>query len=520
MLVARRGDSHGCDHSGRSLDIRLIGFAAGLLFFLIGAVHALMIPLDAGYDEPAHMIKAVGVAHGQFYGNGTWGDVEGDDYPIFSVPASVACMRLSDQPVGCAGASPTTIIEATSTTGYYNPLYYAMAGLPSLFIAGAMLPFAMRLFSVLIVSFLGGIAVAMLAGCSSARITVPLLILSTSPLFFFLLGQVNPNALEAVCALGVAATLLRIFETASDAPRKGTWAILVVFSVLLANTRSLGVGWLLAIVMVTALLAGRATISSLSHQRGAQISLLLIVVGVVGALVDLRRSGALEHFLPVSDGIGLSPPEAALAMMRRAPDEFVNMFTWLGLPGHVISSWWAIMYGGLFLLIGVGAVILSRGVAAKAAVALCALVYLAAPPVLGAPGAREAGLIWQPRYEMGWLMVCVAVCLHQAFPRADAEGLASRRRWAVGSGVAVCLGAFAIVQYQAITGFADIWASLTWEGVYVARGLDPVQPFDAGSAYPGRAATVALVLGISAVVWALSHRGRCRRDPNGVQSLR
>lgn len=61
----------------------LVGLAVGFLLLCPGSVEALMQPLGSGYDEPSHMIMAVGTAHRQWGGNGRGANYKGDLYQIF-----------------------------------------------------------------------------------------------------------------------------------------------------------------------------------------------------------------------------------------------------------------------------------------------------------------------------------------------------------------------------------------------------------------------------------------------------
>jgi Predicted membrane protein (DUF2142). len=452
------------------------------------------------------MIKAVGVVHGQPYGNGTTAYSDSGVYPVFDVPAEIACTRLGDQPESCEGEGEAAIVPAASTTGYYNPTYYAIAGLPSVFITVPTLRYAMRLFSVLVVSGLAGVAFSILARSPRARTVVPLAVLTFSPLFFFLLGEVNPNAMEVTCAFGAAVALLRIIDVSPARAETGTWIGFVVFSVLLANVRSLGVGWLGLIVLLIGLVAGRERLRGVLRQRVARVGVVAVLVGVGVALFELRFSGALHHFIPVPRGRDLTPLQAFVTMIKTAPSEFEGMFVRLGLASTVVSNWWVLMFGVLFIILGALAFFRSKTISARVAIALCPLAYVFVPAVLQSPNVQSTGIIWQPRYEMGLLVAIVAICLHQAFPTTESRPshLLARTEIVIG---AVAFGIFAVLQATAVVGFAEVWNGLAWGGVLVSRGFTSLQPIAPGTAYPGRAVTLALACGLVAVCTALWRSG-------------
>lgn len=78
-----------------------------------------------------------------------------------------------------AGCSPTlsddvSELKAYTSAGNYNPMYYAVAGLPSLFLTGAKAIYAMRIVGGLLsVAFL---AVALTALASLQRWKLPLFV--------------------------------------------------------------------------------------------------------------------------------------------------------------------------------------------------------------------------------------------------------------------------------------------------------------------------------------------------------
>lgn len=112
----------------------------------------------------------------------------------------------------------------------------------------------MRLWSVLMVSALAAATFTTIAAMRRSPTLVAFTLVGFTPLRVYLVGEVNPNAMEAVRALGLTVALARIF----DAPvRAGaaTWTVFAISAALLANVRSLGVGWALFAVLLVGLRA-------------------------------------------------------------------------------------------------------------------------------------------------------------------------------------------------------------------------------------------------------------------------
>ena len=472
----------------------LVGLSAALLFIGIGSVQALMQPIGSGYDEPAHLVKAVGTAHGQWYGTGT-AEYRGDVYPVFSVPFLIACTNLAKTPEACRTQSQTSMVDVVSTVGYYNPTYYAIAGIPSLFLAGEALPYAMRLWSVVIVSVLAGGAFAFLASLRRGPTLIAMTLLVFTPLFFFTLGEVNPTAMEVVCAFGLMAVLLAI----TDGPNSGgpgRWFALLIYGGLLANVRSLGVGWALLTVLIVFIGARHGALGSAFSRRTPRVASAAALLVCTLALLQLGSSGVLRHFIPVTDGLALTPMKAFETMLRRTVFYFNGMVGREGLASAVLSHRASL---ALFVPLAAAWIVgLWRANTLRRRVALVAsaAALLLAPPILQAPGAHDQGLIWQPRYSLAMFAALFVYMLFCALsPRSHARHEAVVQ-WVLTVGA---LGTFGALQIRSVVNFSRIWASLPWEGVLASKGIPTVQPIDPGTAYPLRSILVVTLVGLMAV---------------------
>ncbi|TAM92892.1 MAG: DUF2142 domain-containing protein, partial [Jatrophihabitans sp.] len=140
----------------------------GLALFALQAIWSASIPLMASPDEPSHVVRAAAVAHGQW--SGTLGAAPADastpgTATTVQLPADYAqavalpnCFAFrSDQPASCqqpvAPANGATAPVQTFA-GQYPPLYYALVGWPSRFLAVEPAIYAMRLVSAALASAL------------------------------------------------------------------------------------------------------------------------------------------------------------------------------------------------------------------------------------------------------------------------------------------------------------------------------------------------------------------------------
>ena len=96
------------------------------------ATWAVGMPLFASPDEPAHLFKAYGTAHGQLVGDeepGWPANIRRFDVPPAMRTPDLRCYFGSPaQPANCAtGSDPNTL----SSAAVYPPFWYAAVGMPT-----------------------------------------------------------------------------------------------------------------------------------------------------------------------------------------------------------------------------------------------------------------------------------------------------------------------------------------------------------------------------------------------------
>ncbi|HUY65003.1 MAG TPA: DUF2142 domain-containing protein [Acidimicrobiales bacterium] len=118
------------------------------VLFAMTAAWSLATALMASPDEPAHTIKAAAVARGQFFGTpapptagGPSPDVAVRVPDVFAAAVELpGCYAFHpDVDASCAPAlhPVTAVVTVDTPAGRYEPLYYFVVGLPSLFLSSA-----------------------------------------------------------------------------------------------------------------------------------------------------------------------------------------------------------------------------------------------------------------------------------------------------------------------------------------------------------------------------------------------
>lgn len=451
-------------------------FSALLVFFmLVISLWSLATPLMAYPDEPAHTIKAAAVVRGQVtvaegtsFGHGV--HVTVPSYIANLVSQSCVAFRR-EVTADCAPAIPSEdnydAIGVTSA-GSYNPLYYAIVGLPTLVMSGAPAIFAMRLVSALISAAFYAAAITALLQLRRPTWPVVTAGIAVTPMALFLASGINPNSLEIAATLAAFCSLLPILENAR-ALKNLKPAILTVgiATAVLANTRSVSLIWLLCAILAACVLFRWRDFAALFSSRLVRIT---IGVGTLGVIAGLGWM-ALSARGPASSGeapalianttSNIAPYQAFVTMLDRTWDylvQYIGVMGWLdaALPQVVIAFW------TMLILV---AIITPLTVRPRRQVWGYVCIVLAVPVVpafIQAVLIQSVGFIWQGRYTMPLFMVLLisAGMLwrgHRLRP--------SKRNQALGRLLIICGWAshvigFAYILRRYVAGLIDI---STWQ---------------------------------------------------------
>ncbi|MBC7761016.1 MAG: DUF2142 domain-containing protein [Candidatus Saccharibacteria bacterium] len=397
---------------------RVKTFAASWAFLaVVATLWALATPIGAAPDEPAHLIKAASVVRGEFIGERVPGGnmVRVPEYIAFSFDQTCYAFH-PDVSADCMKAVPgdtDRTVDARTTAGLYNPLYYALIGWPSLLFGDSSGILAMRIVSAILETLFFAISFALIS--SWHRATIPLVgfAVAVTPMTLFLAGTVNPNSLEISATVAAFVGLWTVLRSASSNAMPLHLSIVFVAASIAANMRGLSLLWL-ALALGTPLLASkRDALRSLWRQRGTRLAVAGIVITAAAAAAWVISTNSLGAATSepgaVSNvpGAGSSPWSGfvwTLSSTFEYAKGIVGVFGWLDTPApDFVYFCWAALAGGLLI---VCATVL-RGRAALPTLALGSGVLLL-PAILQAYYIHAGGIIWQGRYILP-LFVCLTV---------------------------------------------------------------------------------------------------------------
>jgi hypothetical protein len=365
-------------------------------------------PLGNAPDEPAQVIRAASVVHGQFLGTPVPGRasaftsvrVAGTYNELNNLPT---CYKFDDQqPASCAPGlhSDSKVSPAVTYVGRYPPLYYLLVGIPSLLSSRPSSIYAMRLCSVILSSALIALALATAWRWSKSRLLVAAVAAAATPMEFFLAGSVNPSSMEissALCAWTAASIL--VLDHPRDPP-KGLLTVGGVGVVLLMLARGPSALWVVSILVALLPVAwGRLDLRQWWARFDARIaSGVVVVAAMVAGGWDL-----LAHGLAVAP-TGVPPKTESTARIAAAIirtfgatlEGAVGNFGWL----NTLAPAAAVLIVGAVVAIPVVACLITGPGRVLTSQAIIVGLSVAAPFVLTLADARRIGFPVQARYFM------------------------------------------------------------------------------------------------------------------------
>lgn len=449
--------------SGRRRALLAFGLAWAALS-LLSALWALATPIGAAPDEPAHLVKAASVARGQLIGE------TGDYGQVVQVPQYIAfthaqtCFAFDGSiTADCMPAidgDPAAIVDASTTAGLYNPLYYVITGWPSLIAQDDSGIYAMRIVSGIVSCAFLAVGFALLCGWRRPLFPILGYLGALTPMLLFLTGTVNPNTLEIAATLAAFIAVLTVVRDGGS-PTWAVPAIVLVSAAVAANMRGLSLLWLAIALLAPFAVARLTRIRELLRSRWVLAALGGTAVAVVLALVWLLSSNSLGAAIdadePVTNapGVGTSPILGFLWTLTSTflyGKELVGFFGWLDTPApDAVFFVWAVIIGAGLL----AAVAVLRGRALALVIGLGAGVVVL-PAVLAAVYITEGGVIWQGRYILP-VFVCLMVAIGAGLGDAIDLPPASERR---------------IAWLVVVAWAAAQWVAFAWALKRYTSGLD------------------------------------------------
>lgn len=445
---------------------RRVLLGAWAVFMLLATAWALANPLMASPDEPAHTVKAASVVRGQLLGP----DVQGGsqvDVPYFYqlVTAYPTCYMFDPTETGVCEPEATQPLDsdAISVTpaGRYNPLYYAIVGLPTLAPPGDPVLYTMRLVSAALCSFLLALGVRALAQLPRPAWGALGGAAALTPMTVFLSSTVNPAAIEIAAAFALWCQLLVLLRHPDPARTASRMAWVAVSATFLVNARGLSLLYCAVIVGVVLLISPWRTFLDVLRTRSTWPSFAVVVVACLAAAGWVVGTNSLGSGGEVTNP-GLDFLSAAKISVLAWNDYALNMVGQFGWMDTHLEPWVHMAFTA-----GAAVVVLLALAAGtwreRAALALVGVLTVALPVVIHASQAAYLGIIWQGRYilpvALGLPLVSAVVLARRlpTLPRDLTVGLAT----VVAALLAVVQGlAFGENLHRYVNGEDAGWVSL------------------------------------------------------------
>ena len=470
-------------------------------------------PLGASPDEPSHIIKAAAVVRGEFIGELTAAPaVTKVEVPIGLSEASSWTCYAFNAGVGanCIGHidSGLRLHSAKTSAGLYNPIYYAIVGLPSLFIPDTQTSvLAMRALSGVLSSLFLAFAFTILLRLVRPAIAGAAFFAALTPMVLFLSGAVNPNSLEIAAGAALTVGLLYLVLDARGPRQSVVLGFVAASGFMLANSRGLSPLWMALIGVAALIVAPWSRTKALLAKRGVLIALGIMIVGVLFAGIWLTSTGTLGA-MGVFPGAGQTTPARGFyeMLVNRSMDAgVIGVFGWLDTPAPGIVY---LIWSGLFAAIVASAFAIARGRALVGfLLALASLILV--PPLVQSLSVEKTGFIWQGRYT---LVAFVYVLLFAAIAIGRSRFVAERASAPVGGFIVVIAAAVLIGQVYSMT---------TAINRYSGRGASSISGFlhDPTWTPPGGSLLWVVLLAISMIVplilWYAAHVNSAPRVESG-----
>ncbi|NKY09932.1 DUF2142 domain-containing protein [Cellulomonas hominis] len=388
-------------------------------------------PLTAAPDEPAHITKAGAVVRGQLVGQ-----VYDDEHPGWGHVDVPAAVGFATQVPNCFAFQPETTaacipdwpedpaetIQAVTTASTYNPLYYAIVGLPSLAPGGPETVYLMRAVSAVLCALALAWAFAQAATVRRADWVTLAVLLAMTPMVVYMGSAINPASLEICAALALWVGLSALVRDPDPDRLRSRLAGFAVIASVFVNLRGLSPLFLAIIAAVVVLSAPWRSTWAVLRERAAWPWIALVGVASALALVWMRTAGTLE-----SDGRVHHPDlDFWTAVQWSLGDTSVYVSNMIGQFGWVDTNLpvWVQMTVATTVGILVVLALAAGSRRERAAILLLALATIVVPVVIHATQAKYLGIVWQGRY---FLPAAVGLPVVAGYVLARTAGTTGRR---------------------------------------------------------------------------------------------
>lgn len=486
--------------------------ASWILVALMMSAWAVATPLSAAPDEPAHLIKAASVARGQLIGEpSTQGNVVQVPQYVASSHDRACFIFEPDVTADCSAdvkGESGTLVDATTTAGLYNPVYYALIGWPSLIFQDSSGIYAMRIVSGILCALFVALSITLVSQWRSRRLPLLSLAVAVTPMVLFLGGTVNPNSIETAATMSAFVAAITLVREPAQRSWNAPIAVLAASISIAANTRGLSLLWVAVAVLAPLLLLDRTRFGLLVKSTPVRIGAIVATLATAFALYWLFVSNSLGAAIddPAISSpypyVGASPVLGfflTLELTASLNTGIIGVFGWLDTPAPpTVYFIWSAFIGALLLA---GFSILKR--AELRFVAVLAVASLFLPPLVQGLYISGGGLIWQGRYTLP-LFVCLIVGIGAALA-SRFDGIESRIAGRISSIVLVAWAgaqfySFAIALRRYAVGYTHGWSDLL-----TAPAWQPP-----GGAILWLALALLLISGAATALWLLARPDKAK----------
>ena len=356
--------------------------AAGYFVALLVVVvtWAVGIPRFASPDEPAHIYKAYGTAHGQLLGKAAPGfpnNLREFDGPAVLGPPGPSCYNgLPDVPASCVSPTSPRLI---SSAARYPPWYYGLVGLPVAVSGAALVTLTM-----------------LLAKRSRRSEVVALQLAALTPMALFLMGSVNPNAIEIAGFVAIWAGLSRVM-TDDEFPMR----LLILASCLSAAVvlmRPIAIVWMAGLVAVAIIAANPRRRRELLFSKRS----LAWAIGPTAMALACSWMWLLYARIELKDQRATTTLTLSSAV-RKSIDLWPTYFRQtIGVLGWLDTTLPFFVYAAWIVALVIVAFVVLRSAAPRGfwAIAALVIVWLALPLLINGFTNSRAGLTYEGRYSV------------------------------------------------------------------------------------------------------------------------
>ena len=394
---------------------RRVWWTSFVLVALLSALWGIANPPFAAPDEPAHVLRAYALAHGDLTGNTPTrqqvrrlGLTDRDDYLVVRAPAvyataSRACFAGNgNRTAACLRFGHSErLTEQGTYVARHPPGYYALVGPVTWFVPdGSAAVHVMRLIGAVITGAFVATAITALRRAGATRVVAVGLAIAITPMVLFVSSVVNPSALEIAAAIAVWVCGYLLVRSAAERVDRRLVTAVGIAGCVLALSRQLGPLWLGLIALTLLGVSNRDGLHNLARSTWARVWAASIVVAslvqvgwdVIVKPLDVTRSGNS----PVNIG---TTEVLRITFGRTFPRyrEMIGSFGWLDTPAPALT-WlpWTILLG----LLVVAVVLWSTRRQVAVLLGLLAATIIV-PAVIETPTYADAGtLTWQGRYTL------------------------------------------------------------------------------------------------------------------------